>query len=105
MAICSATSYPFGFPFRSKSPPLDILKFLVTTLRNQDKKVSFIRVDEDGALEKYSEFMKTCHNMNIIVQTTGGYASSLNGKSESPNRALAKTTRALLMKSSHKEKI
>ena len=41
---------------------------------NQDKKVSFIRVDEDGALERYSESMNTCHNMNIIVQTTGGYA-------------------------------
>ena len=97
VAICSATSYPFGFPSRSKRPPLDILKFLVTTLRNQDKKVAFIRVDEDGALARSSEFMKTCHNMNIIVQTTGGYASSLNDKSESPNKTLANITRALLM--------
>ena len=48
---------------------------------NQDKKVAFIRVDEDGALPRSSEFMRTCHKMNIIVQTTGGDASSLNGKS------------------------
>ena len=81
VAICSATSYPFGFPSRSKLPPLDILKFLVITLRNQDKKVAFIRVDEDGALSRSSEFMRTCHNMNIIVQTSGGDASYLNGKS------------------------
>ena len=80
MAICSATSYLFVFPSRSKNPPLDILKFLVATLRNQDNKVSFIRVDEDGALARSSGCMKTYHNMNIIVHTTGGYASSLNGK-------------------------
>ena len=105
MAICSATSYPFGFPSRSKRPPLDILNFLVTTLRNQDKKVAFIIVDEDGALARSSEFMKTCHNMNIIVQTTGGDASSLNGKSESPNKTLANITRALLLNSSHKKEL
>ena len=103
VAICSATSYPFGFPSRSKRPTLDVLKFLVTTLRNQDKKVAFIRVDEDGALARSSEFMRTCHNMNIIVQNTGGDASSLNGKSESLNKTLANITRALLINSSHKK--
>ena len=54
VAICSATSYPFGLPSRNKRPPLDILKFLVTTLRNQYKKVALIRVDEDGALDRSS---------------------------------------------------
>ena len=67
VAIYYSTSYPFGFPYRRKHPPLDILKFLVTTLRNQDKKFALIRVDEYGSLERSSEFMKTCHNMNIIV--------------------------------------
>ena len=81
VAICSATSYPFGFPSRIKRPPFDILKFLVTTLKNQDKNVAFIKVDEDVSLARSSEFMKTCYNMNITVQTTGVYASSLNGKS------------------------
>ena len=103
VAVCSATSYPFGFPSRSKRPPLDILKSLIATLRNQDKKVTFIQVDEDGALARSSEFMKTCHNMNIIVQTAGGYASSLNDKSEIPNKKIANITRDLLLKSSHKK--
>ena len=105
VAICSATSYPFGFPSRSKRPSLGILKFVVTTLRNQDKKVAFIRVDEDGALARPSEFMRTCHNMNIIVHTKGGYASSLNGKSKSHNKTLANITRALLLKSSNKKEL
>ena len=47
VAILSATSYTFGFLSRSKSPSIDILEFLITTLRNEDKKVAFIRVDKD----------------------------------------------------------
>ena len=105
VAICSATSYPFGFPSRSKRPPLYILKCIVTTLRNQDKKVAFIRVDEDGAPARSSESMKTCHNMNIIVRTTGGDASSLNGKIKSPNKTLANIKRAIFLNSSHKKEL
>ena len=45
VVISSDTSYPFGFPPRSKFPPLDILKFLVPTLINKDKKYAFVRVD------------------------------------------------------------
>ena len=105
VAICSATSHPFGFPSRSKRPPLDILKFIVTILRNQDKKVAFIKVDEDGALSISSEFVKTCHIVNIIAQTTGGYASSIYGKSESTNKTLANITVALLLNSSHRKEL
>ena len=43
--------------------------------------------------------------MNIIVQTTGGDTSSINGKSEIPNNTLANIMRALLMKSSHKKEL
>ena len=103
VAICSATSYPFGFYYKSKRPPLDILKLLVTTLRNQDKKVAFIRVVEYGALIRYSESMKTCHNMNIIVQNTSGYASSINGKSEIPNQKIGNINKALLVNSIQKK--
>ena len=99
--VCSANSYPFGFPSRNKLPPLEILEFLVATLINQDKKVAFIIVDEYGALERSSESMKTCHNMNIIVHTTGEYASSINGNSEIPNNTLTNNMRALILNSGH----
>ena len=79
--MCSANSHPFGFISRSKRPPTDILKFIFAALINQDKKVAFIRVDEDGSLARFSEFTKTSHTMNIMVQNTGGYAYYLNGKS------------------------
>ena len=105
LAICSANSYPFGFPPRSNRPPLGVLIFIVTILRNQDKKVAFIRVDKYGALYRSSYFMRTCHNKNIIVHTTGGDASSCNGKIKSPNNTLANITRALLLNSRHKKEL
>ena len=49
--------------------------------------------------------MNTCHNMNIVVQNTGGDASSLNGVSKIPNKALANIKRALLLNSSHKKEL
>ena len=103
--ICSDNSHPFVFPSRSKRPPLDILKFLPATLRNHDKKVPLIIVDKDGALVRSSKFMKTCHNMNIIFQTKGGDASSINCKSESPNNKFGNITRALLLISIHRKEI
>ena len=50
--IFSTTSYPFVFPSRRKWTPLDILKFLFTTLNNQDNKGAFFQVDVYGALER-----------------------------------------------------
>ena len=105
VAICSATSHPFGFTPISKRPPLDILKVIFITLRNHDKKVAFIQVDEDGALARSYKFIKTYQKMNIIVQTTGGDASSFNGKSESPNKTLSNNTRDLILNSSRKKEL
>ena len=47
--------------------------------------------------------MKTCHNMNIIVHTAGGYKYSLNDKSEIPNNTLANIKISLLLNSSYKK--
>ena len=44
LAICYANSYPFVFPSRIKLPPLEILKFIVTTFSNQDIKVAFVQI-------------------------------------------------------------
>ena len=98
LTICTVTSHPFGLQSRRKISPIDILKCLVTKLSNQNKKITFIRVDGDVVLERSSEFMKTFHRMNTIVHTIGGYAPSLSDKRESPNKILDNITRALLLK-------
>ena len=48
VAVYFANLYPFGITFIIKISPLDTLTFLVTTFRNQDNTVVFIRVDEYG---------------------------------------------------------
>ena len=62
-------------------------------------------MDEYGALARSSEFMRTCYNMNIIVQTTGEYSSSLNGKRKIPDKTPDNITRSLLMNSIHKKEL
>ena len=79
VATCSANSHPFEFSSRIKHLTLGILKLLFTALSNHNNKVAFIQVDEDFLLERSSEFMRTFHNMNIIVKTEGVDASSLDG--------------------------
>ena len=103
VAVCSATSHPFEFPSIKKHLNLDIIELLFNILRNQDKKVAFIRVDEYGALEISSEFMRKYNRMNIIFQTTGADASSLNGKIKIPNKTLYNTKREIMMNSCHKK--
>ena len=69
-SIYYSTSYYFDFPQRIKRQPIDTLKYFVTTLINQDKKVELIRVDKDGELARPSYFMRICHEMNAVIQTT-----------------------------------
>ena len=47
--------------------------------------------------------MRTCHNTNITVKTPGGYASTINRKSETPNNILSNTTRDLPLNSIQKK--
>ena len=105
VAIYSATSYPFGFTSRRKHPPLEILKYIVTTLSNQDKKDAFTQVDEYGEISIFSEFMKAYHDMNIIVKSTGGDQSSLNGKCEILYQKLSNIKRDLLLNSSRNKEL
>ena len=65
---------------------------------NHYKKVALIWSGEDVSLEIYYESLSTC-----FVQTTGGDESSLNGKSEIPNKILDNTTRDIILKSCHKK--
>ena len=81
LALCSATSYPFGFDLRSKISPLEMIKLIVNTFKSRDKKNTVAWLEGDGPLSRYSEFMREFTDMNIIDQTAGGDASHLNEKS------------------------
>ena len=84
-AVCASTSYPFNFPSKSRAPPLEILKYLIRTIRSMGFQVVFIKVDEDGALAQSSQFCKGIMEENCVLQTTGGGNSLSNGIVERAN--------------------
>jgi hypothetical protein len=94
--VCASTSYPLGFPSKSKGVPLVIFTWTVKTLRSMGYEVIFIRVDEDGALARSAEFCSAVIKLNCILETTGGGNSENNGKVERANRVKGDMIRSSL---------
>ncbi len=89
----------WNFPTASKRPPLSIITYFFSLLAKENIIVKTIRVDEDGALANSSEFTDLLIAHNINMETTGGFASFLNGKIERPHRTIAQVVRAMLLNS------
>lgn len=94
--VCASTSYPFAFPTKSKSSPLDLVRWFIETLRKIGRDPVFVRVDEDGALAKCSHFCELIVNLECVLESTGGSNSENNGKVERPHGTLANMMRASL---------
>ena len=94
---CVHTKYSFRFCTRSKRAPVDIIRWIVETLRKQGKPVNYIRFDEGGELARNCEIPKMLtEEYQIVMQTTGGYASHLNGITERGHRTDADSIRSSL---------
>jgi hypothetical protein len=76
---CGSTSYPFGFPTKSKTPPLILFEWFVKTIRSMGYQVIFIRVDEDKGLARSSEFCALVVKLNCVLETTGDGNKTNNG--------------------------
>eukprot|EP00978_Attheya_sp_CCMP212_P028087 scaffold95999_cov85-Attheya_sp.AAC.1 len=61
----------------------------------------YIRVDEGGELANLTDFCRSVVSMNLILETTGGYVSKLNGKNESLNGYAKGMVQVFLMSRSH----
>ena len=67
-------------------------------MRQQGYPVSVIRVDEEGGLARSANFMQLCvQELQINVQTTGGYNSENNGMVESPIKPIKRMVRVMLI--------
>ena len=98
LIVEAKTRKRWGFPTRSRNPPLQQVKWLVKHLRAQGYSFVELRVDEDGALAQSSEFMGMCTaELHIAVQTTGGYNSEANGMVESPIKPVKRMMRAMIV--------
>lgn len=95
--LCVATKYSFKFCTRYKRAPVDIIKWIIQTINNQGHQVKYVRFDEGGELARSHEINSMLvEEFQIIMQTTGGYASHLNGAVERGNRTDADTVRSML---------
>ena len=84
----ATTSHLFGYPTSSKRPPLQLIKTLIQFYRQNGYKRSIFRVGECGELSRSADFMQLCIYHEVIFETTGGYASLINGKLEHPHQTI-----------------
>ena len=92
------TRMKFGFLARSRSPPIEQLKYFIQGMRQKGYTDDVARVDEDGALACSAEFMHTLTVvLHMTVETTGGYNSTNNGMVESPIKPIKRMTRSFLI--------
>jgi len=87
------------FPTATKRVPLRILDYFFNMLTKEGITILAVRVDEDGALANNSEFSDFLVDRSISLESTGGYASFLNGKVERPHRTIGQMVRAMLLNS------
>ena len=70
------------FRKQNKRPPLDLLFFIVLTLRQQNKR-NYVQFNEGGELTHSSEVNQLLIDLTVVVQSTGGYASHRNKDEQS----------------------
>ena len=97
LIIVERTSrYTWIFPTRSKGAPIHLCLYFFNQLIRLGLPCVRCRTDEDGALIRCTEFCKMVQQkLNMVMESTGGYNSSLNGTVESPIRPLKIKTRAM----------
>ena len=67
-------------------------------MRLQGYSVDELRVDEDGSLAQSNEFQRNVvKELNMVIQTMGGYGSENNGVVESPINPIKRMIRSFLI--------
>ena len=74
----NATSFPFTSPTRFKRAPVDLIKFVIHELRQQGKKVQYIRFEKGGEITGSSRVNKMLLIEKVVDQSTWGCVSHLN---------------------------
>ena len=78
------------FCTQTKSPPVSTVRFFLHQLRKQQISPLTLHTDEGGDISRSTEICKIIHDeFQISLETTGAYASWLNGKEEHHIRTIA----------------
>ena len=96
--VCAKTRILWVFPTASKITPVHVIRFILTTLMNEQHPCKCVRADV------YSSFANSTDVTNLLVdelkismETTGGDASWLNGNNKRHNRSIHNMVRAALL--------
>eukprot|EP00957_Ditylum_brightwellii_P081471 6198127-Ditylum_brightwellii.AAC.1 len=94
-----------GFLSSAKRTPIRIIKYFLHAIQKEGKNVIETRIDKDGNISKSAEFisMMIYEFPGIKTDTTGGYASWINGKIERPHETIKNGTQAALMDTGREE--
>ena len=84
--IDNTSSYPFGLPTRPKLPPVSLFKYILNILRSNSYTSAVICIDGGGELVRLLDLMIAYHDPHMNVETTRGYASTINEKMDLPKQ-------------------
>ena len=99
--VDSTTNHLFSYPIRSKRPPLQLIKTFIQLSHHHEYKSYILWFDEDGEHSISSDSMQLFIDHEVIVETTGGYAFSINGKVECPHQTINNTFHIQLLSRVH----
>jgi len=93
-----STKYFFRFCSRAKKrAPKELIRWILNTLKIQNKITNFIRFDEGGELPRSKAIKKMLvTEYGITMLATGDYASHINETAERSHRTAAETVRTSL---------
>ena len=89
--VCEKTRIIWVFITESKQPPVRILRFTLTTSKNDQHPCKCVKIDKDSELENSTNLTNLLvDEFNISMETTGVDESWLNGKNERNIRIIHK---------------
>ena len=104
--FCERTRMIWVLPTVSKLSPVCIIRFILTTLNNEQHSWKRVRIYEDGALENSTDVTNLfVYEFNISMETTGVDALWLNEKNEIHNIIINNMVKEGLIGSNQHEKM
>ena len=98
--FCAKTRTLWVFSTSSKRAHVRIIRFILTTLINEQHPCKLVIVDEYSALAKSTDVTNSfVDEFKISMETTGGYSYWLNGNNERHNRSIHNMVISVLLDS------
>ena len=102
--ICAKTQIIWILTTTSKQSSVGFIRFILITFNNEKRQSNLMRFDKDGTLEKTTYVNGLIvDEFNAALETTGGYASRINGNNERQSSSIKKMVRAYLLNGNQNE--